>query len=139
MFNLPEPQTIEEARRQINTVDRAKEILKAEYTFWLDDDSIYVAVCKPGQMAASYFIDITGDIPTCNCPDFEHRGNYCKHTLAWKLWEATVEEAKLTVRTDGTYTLTIHTKQEARQAEEFERMMKDCEDEVHGCDPYAKY
>ena len=72
------PRNIDQARRQISRTERAKEIIEAGYTFSFDDEADTVAVCKPGRLAADYFI-LDGK---CDCQDFQNHGDFCKHTLA---------------------------------------------------------
>jgi SWIM zinc finger len=71
---------INEARRMANSYAKAQQIIKEGYTFHKDADSDVIAVCKPGRLAASYWINMLE--PGCDCPDYRKHGKYCKHTLA---------------------------------------------------------
>jgi predicted nucleic acid-binding Zn finger protein len=98
MKNLSEinPVNATDALRFARTLEKAKAILAAGYYFELDAELELVFVCKPGQLSAAYWIFLgEGDeiLPRgCQCPDFTHRGGYCKHTLAWNMLEAEREE-----------------------------------------------
>src|SRR5579859_6125884 len=78
---MNEPRNINDARRLILREERARLILKEGYTFWPDAELDTVAVCKPGRLAADYWID--GG--KCDCPDFEAHGDFCKHVLAYDM------------------------------------------------------
>jgi hypothetical protein len=78
------PKNAQEALQQANRLQRARAILAEGYTFHKDKDSEAVAVCKPGRLAASYWINLLSE--GCDCPD-SMKGNDCKHLLAWKLLE----------------------------------------------------
>jgi SWIM zinc finger len=82
------------AVQQANRYERAKTLLKEGYTFHKDQGSDVVAVCKPGRLAASYWLNMLSE--GCDCPDFLKRGQPCKHMLAWDILEAkAMEEAGL--------------------------------------------
>lgn len=122
-MNYPQPRTASEALRLANTEAKAKAILSEGYYFEEDKEMSLIYVCKPGKLSAAYMISTEKDAHLwegCSCPDFQNRGGYCKHFLAWKYLQAQ-EESDLA------------------QCEEYDRMMKDCEDMVNGCDPYAKF
>ena len=78
---------INQAINQANRLQRALTILKEGYklTDELGDGSL-IAVCKPGRLAASYWIT-DGE---CDCPD-RAKGNICKHELAWDVLKAEEE------------------------------------------------
>ena len=77
MYMLITPANINEARRLANSYAKAEEIIKEGYQFTFENSGS-IAVCKPGRLAASYWI-VDGE---CDCPDFLNRGTFCKHTLA---------------------------------------------------------
>ena len=81
---------INTARREANCYTKALQIIKEGYTFTKDADSEVIAVCKPGQLAASYWINMISE--GCDCPDFQKHGTFCKHTMANDLIE---DEAKM--------------------------------------------
>lgn len=76
---------INTAIAQATRFTRAIEIIKAGYTFHKDADSEVVAVCKPGEMKATYWINMLSE--GCDCPDRMKTGNRCKHELAWNIIE----------------------------------------------------
>jgi hypothetical protein len=76
------PKNAQEALQQANRLQRARAILAEGYTFHKDKDSEAVAVCKPGRLAASYWINLLSE--GCDCPD-SMKGNDCKHLLAWDI------------------------------------------------------
>jgi hypothetical protein len=82
---------INTARREANSYAKALEILKAGYTFTKDAETEVIAVCKPGRLAASYWLNMME--PGCDCPDYMKRGNFCKHTMAWGILQE--EEASM--------------------------------------------
>lgn len=93
------PTNINEAVALAVRFERAKAILAEGYTFSQDKETGAVAACKPGSLAASYWIN--GLVDGCDCPDATQRGKgVCKHSLAWELlqeemmWEAQCEEAE---------------------------------------------
>jgi len=45
-----------------------------------DKELVYIVPSQSGQK--SYKVDLTGEDPTCTCPDFEERGKACKHVYA---------------------------------------------------------
>jgi hypothetical protein len=68
---------------------RAQEIIAAGYTFWPDADA-GTAVCKPGELAATYWITEEG----CTCPAYA-KESICKHSIAAdKLAEEAALEAE---------------------------------------------
>lgn len=85
------PKTATEALRFVKTAERAQAILDAGYKFIEDAEMDTVYVMKPGDFHYSYLIDTLRG--TCDCPDFQQRGTYCKHTVAWE--ETKREEATL--------------------------------------------
>lgn len=108
-MNYPQPRTASEALRLAKTEEKAQAILSEGYTFEQEEDTKTVSICKPGKLSASYWI-MDGE---CSCPDFQKHGNYCKHILAWGIWKETVENCKLSLHGDGSYTLEVKTKEEA--------------------------
>ena len=76
-MNTNSTNNINTARREANSYAKALEILKEGYSFTRENEDS-IAVCKPGRLAASYWI-VDGE---CDCPDFMKHGNFCKHTLA---------------------------------------------------------
>ena len=77
--------TINQAIAQANRFTRAMNILKEGYTFHKDADREVIAVCKPGEEKATYWINML--TPGCDCPDSMKNGNRCKHELAWSILE----------------------------------------------------
>jgi predicted nucleic acid-binding Zn finger protein len=91
MFNLtiPAPKNATEANAQALRMQRARQIIAEGYTFPVDSDGLYIAVCKPGHLSADYFITEVG----CDCPDMAKSGKPCKHYIAaWILQEERQEE-----------------------------------------------
>ena len=74
---------INTAIAEANRLNRAFEIIKAGYTFTKDADSDVVAVCKPGDLHASYWINMLS--PGCDCPDHMRTGRPCKHMMALEI------------------------------------------------------
>ena len=74
-----------------NSYAKAIEIIKEGYTFSKDAETGVIAVCKPGRLAASYWINVLEE--GCDCPDYMKHGKYCKHTLANGILEE--EEASM--------------------------------------------
>ncbi len=72
---------INTAIAQANRFSRAIQIIKDGYCFTVENSGS-IAVCKPGRLAASYWIT-DGE---CDCPD-RMKGNVCKHELAWEILE----------------------------------------------------
>lgn len=70
------PKKAEDIARLAKRTSAATETIKLGYTYWTDETG--VAVCKPGTLAAEYWITENG----CSCPDFAHHGDFCKHTVA---------------------------------------------------------
>jgi hypothetical protein len=89
-MNTINPRNASEALRYARTAERAQNILKEGYTFHRDPNSDVVAVCKPGRLAASYWLNMLE--PGCDCPDFRKHKDYCKHTLASEMLEAREDE-----------------------------------------------
>lgn len=77
------PKNAVEANEQAKRLDRAKALLAEGYTFYRDADSEVIAVCKPGRLAASYFINML--TPGCDCPDFLKTEQACKHMYAYEI------------------------------------------------------
>ena len=70
-----------------------------------------------------YTLDLTGEKPSCSCPDYEKHGDYCKHV--WAIEIALDTEA-----------------QEETQEKQLALMdaeMRGCEDSQFGCDPFARF
>ena len=60
-------------------MERALTILKEGYSFTDElGDGTLIAVCKPGKLAAAYWIMFG----KCDCPDFMKTGRDCKHMIA---------------------------------------------------------
>ena len=77
---------INEAIAQANRNTRALQIIEEGYTFTQDADTKMVAVCKPGKLAASYFIGEHVDGSNgCDCADKAKTGKPCKHEIAWNI------------------------------------------------------
>jgi hypothetical protein len=79
------PRNAQEAMQQALRFERAKQIIKEGYTFHQDADSDVVAVCKPGSLAAAYWLNMLSD--GCDCPDFLKTHKPCKHMIAWEILE----------------------------------------------------
>lgn len=60
--------------------ERGKSIAATGTIKQSDKELIYIVPSQSGQR--SYKVDLTGEDPTCNCPDFEERGKPCKHVYA---------------------------------------------------------
>ena len=93
------PKNATQALRLIRTTERANNLISEGYTFFEDKEADYVAVCKPGREAASYFMSTENGDFKCECPDFVKNGDYCKHTICWgsmqdeaEMWEAICAE-----------------------------------------------
>lgn len=86
MITLPNPRTINEAIRQADTTERARQIIAQGYSFWPEADRDTIAICKPGFLHADYWLSDNGK--TCDCPDFVKHQDYCKHVLANSIVEA---------------------------------------------------
>lgn len=119
MKNLSEiqPKSATEALRLARTEEKASAILAAGYLFDLDKETEIVNVVKPDSSLPSYTINLSDDTDLypqgCSCPDYQNRGSYCKHTLAWATWKKTVARWKRTFHaTTGTYTLETFTEDE---------------------------
>lgn len=83
---------INEAIAQANRNTRAQQIIEAGYTF-TKEASGSIAVCKPGELHASYFIGENVDGTNgCSCADKAKTGKPCKHEIAWDLLQD--EEAR---------------------------------------------
>lgn len=109
-LNAFNPKTAAEALRLATTEEKAKQILAEGYTFDLNEESQMVEVCKPGKTFPAYYINLgEGNefFPEgCSCPDYQNRGNYCKHFLAWAEWKRSVAGYRLTVNHgDGSFKL----------------------------------
>lgn len=78
-------QIVADTFRRAKRLQAAKQTIADGYTYWKDADGI-TAVCKPGRLAATYFIGLWKD-GACECPDFEKHGDFCKHTIAAGLSE----------------------------------------------------
>jgi hypothetical protein len=48
-----------------------------------------VAVCKPGSLAAAYWLNMLSE--GCDCPD-SLKGNYCKHEMCWDAIQAEAKD-----------------------------------------------
>ena len=80
---------INEAIAQANRRERAEKIIQEGYSFTKDADSGMVAVCKPGDLHASYWIGEHVDGSTgCDCPDRVKTGKPCKHEIANNILES---------------------------------------------------
>lgn len=78
---------INDAIAQANRRERALNILEEGYTFTQENDM--VAVCKPGELHASYWIGEHVDSSTgCDCPDRVKTGKPCKHEIANDILQA---------------------------------------------------
>jgi len=108
MKNLSEiiPTNATEALRLARTNEKAKAILTEGYTFELHPEIKVVTVCKPNQPYATYFINLSDTDAVfsegCSCPDYQNRGEYCKHILAYETLKAEerAEEKRLVQRED---------------------------------------
>ena len=112
-----QPKTAPEALRLARTEAKAKQILTEGYLFDLNEEAQTVNVFKPTEGTPSYVINLSNDTDFypegCSCPDYQNRGSYCKHTLAWAEWETTVAGWKRTFHaTTQTYTLETFTEDE---------------------------
>ena len=87
---------INDAIAQANRNTRALQILKEGYKF-TKEASGSIAVCKPGELHASYFIGEHVDGTTgCDCPDKAKTGKPCKHEIAWNiLQDEEADEARM--------------------------------------------
>lgn len=82
------PRNAQEAIAQANRYARAEQIIQEGYKFTKDADSGMVAVCKPGDLHASYWIGEHVDGTTgCDCPDKKKTGKPCKHEIANEILE----------------------------------------------------
>ena len=119
MFPFPETTDVDEARRQIRIMERAKALFgNGDYYYYYCGDGTY-GVAKRSysdKRDTAYTVTLK---PSCDCPDFEAHQDYCKHCVA--LWLALEEEA------------------EGEQVARYEAIMATCEDEKWGTDPYAEY
>lgn len=89
-----QPTNINTAIAQANRLSRAQALLTEGYTFTQDAVTEMVAVCKPGELGAAYWIGEHMDGRTgCDCPD-ALKGNKCKHELAWKLIKDAQDKAE---------------------------------------------
>ncbi len=88
MLSLPTPRTINEADRQIRTVEYARQIIAEGYSFWPDEDPEMdmVAISKPGTLCATYLLMENGT--ACDCLDFQKHQDYCKHIIAYSIVQA---------------------------------------------------
>jgi len=68
-----------------------------------DKELVYIVPSQNGQK--SYKVDLTGEDPTCTCPDFEERGKACKHVFAVAF--TVVYEQNIDGTTITTQTLTL--------------------------------
>ena len=69
-------------------MERALNILKEGYSFTDElGDGTLIAVCKPGKLAADYWIMFG----KCDCPDFMKTGRDCKHMIANEIKKADEE------------------------------------------------
>ena len=76
---------INTAIAQANRNTRAQQILKDGYTF-TQEASGSVAICKPGELHASYWIGEQVDGTNgCDCADKAKTGLPYKHELAWNM------------------------------------------------------
>ena len=81
------PTNATEALRVARAESKAKSIITEGYTFEAQEGTSLIAVCKPGKLAAAYWIETANDgfWQGCSCPSFQKSGaGYCKHTLALK-------------------------------------------------------
>ncbi len=126
-FTIPVPTDAQAAARQAIRLERAHNIIAEGYGFLFDEGLQTVEVIKPGRLAAEYTIwldaaeSLSGKAG-CDCPDMTKTGEPCKHYMAAAIIAQKRQEEE----------------DEARCAE-FEAKFAVCEDEVYGCDPYARY
>ena len=123
IFNYT-PRNAQEAARLTRSYAKALECIAAGYTFSRDEEIGMTAVCKPGELHASYWIcdrpELVAPHGGCSCPDYDkHPGTFCKHILAYQELQ----------------------NQEAEAEEYFARMEElysnaEC---ATGCDPYSRY
>lgn len=78
-----EPRNAQEAMQQAVRLERAKAILAEGYRFVKDAGSEVVAVCKPGMLKATYWINLLSE--GCDCPDYMKTGLPRKHMVAYQL------------------------------------------------------
>lgn len=71
------PKTASEAARLAVLTERAQQILTEGYSFWPDAEAGFTAVCKPGKLAAAYWITDG----KCDCPA-RQKDATCKHEIA---------------------------------------------------------
>lgn len=69
-----------------------------------DKELVYIVPSQNGQK--SYKVDLTGEDPTCTCPDFEERGKACKHVFAVAFTVVHKQNIDGTTTTTQTLTLT---------------------------------
>jgi hypothetical protein len=87
------PRNAQEALQQAVRLERAKQLIEEGYTFTKDADTNMVAVCKPGELHAAYWIGEHVDGTNgCDCPDAV-KGNYCKHEICWDMIQANAQQA----------------------------------------------
>lgn len=60
--------------------ERGKQIASAGNITQSGKELVYIVPSQSG--SKSYKVDLTGEDPTCTCPDFEERGKACKHVYA---------------------------------------------------------
>lgn len=124
---MNEPRNIDQARVNANAYARAKEAMKnGDFVWWFHGDGMitldsWKAPKEGKRNYTRYTIDLNAE--TCTCPAFEHH-KVCKHLIATILHVQAIEEEEA---------------QEEARCEEWERLYGSAEDEVHGCDPYARY
>jgi len=88
------PTNAVDALRLARAESKAKAIITEGYTFEAQEGTSLIAVCKPGKLAAAYWIETASDgfWQGCNCPaSVANGGTFCKHLLAYDRLQA--EEA----------------------------------------------
>jgi hypothetical protein len=114
---FPQASTVNEARRQMNVIARAKTLfLTEDYDWYIADRNPYLfGVCGP--QGQHYGVDVEAN--TCTCKGFESDGD-CKHRIA----VAGSEECR-----DASL---------CRVMEMDNAIREEAEHLIFGCDPYSE-
>ena len=93
IFNIQPATDIKIARRQANCFDRALTMEAQGYAVEVND-ALQSGICYfvTNPEGVTYTVDPL--LQTCNCPDFENRGDFCKHTMFVNLWNQKQEDLR---------------------------------------------
>jgi hypothetical protein len=86
MYAYPPVKTIEQARRQAFVAERVQAMHAGSEYHWYDCGNGVYGVAKrafSAQPDTAYTVELQP--VSCDCPDFEKHGDFCKHTVY--LWE----------------------------------------------------